>query len=97
MRLVPVRKLRQNSEIAVNIIDNKGKLMLKEGQLITSKGIDLLNKLEIKYVYINDEYCFNNKKIKYTMEIEHLYKNIRELEEIANKVVDGRCSNKELN
>ncbi|CAG9710899.1 hypothetical protein CNEO3_90082 [Clostridium neonatale] len=45
----------------------------------------------ISYVYINDEYCFNNKQSKYTMKIDYLYKSIRGLEDIANKVIRGEA------
>lgn len=38
MRLVPVKKLKENSEIAINIIDSNGRLMLKEGQKLLQKG-----------------------------------------------------------
>lgn len=96
MRLVPVKRLKENSEVAINIIDNNGKLMLKEGQKITSKGIEILEKLGITYVYINDEYCFNNKHSKYTMKIDYLYKSIIELEDIAKKVIRGEAGSKEL-
>lgn len=96
MRLVPVKRLKENSEIAINIINNDGKLMLKEGQKITSRGIEILEKLGIEYVYINDEYCFHNKQGKYTMKIESLYKNIKGLEYIANKVINGQAGSEEL-
>ena len=92
MRLVPVKKLKEDSEIAINIIDSNGRLMLKEGQKITPKGVEILDNLGISYVYINDEYCFNNKQSKYTMKIDNLYKSIIELEKIANEVI----RNKEL-
>lgn len=96
MRLVPVKSLKENSEIAISIIDNNGKLMMKEGKKVTPKGIEILKKIGIEYVYINDEYCFNNEHSKYFMEIENLYESIRELESIADKVVRGEAGSKEL-
>ena len=56
MRLVPVQNLKENSQIAINIIDNEGRFLLKEGQKITPQGIQILNRLGVAYVYINDEY-----------------------------------------
>lgn len=38
MRLVPVKKLKEDSEIAINVIDNNWRLMLKEGQKLLQKG-----------------------------------------------------------
>ena len=92
MRLVPVKCLRTDSEIAVDVINNDGKLMLKEGQKVTSKGIETLEKIGISYVYINDEYCFSNKKNKYSTKIDYFYKSIRQLEKLANKSISGEAS-----
>ena len=89
MRLVPVKYLQTDSEIAVDVINNDGKLMLKEGQKVTSKGIEILDKLGISYVYIKDEYCFSEKKNKYTTKIDYFYKSIRQLENLANKSMIG--------
>ena len=96
MRLVPVKKLKEDSEIAINIIDSNGRLMLKEGQKITPKGVEILDNLGISYVYINDEYCFNNKQSKYTMKIDNLYKSIIELEKIANEVIRGEAGSNNI-
>ena len=97
MRLVPVRSLQINSEIAVDVINNDGKLMLKEGQKVTPKGIEILEKLGISYVYIKDEYCFSGgKKNKYPTKIDYFYKSILQLEELANKSMSGRAHFTEL-
>lgn len=92
MRLVPVRSLQTNSEIAVDVINNDGKLMLREGQKVTPKGIEILEKLGISYVYIRDEYCFSGKKNKYTTKIDYFYKSIMQLEELANKSMSGAAN-----
>lgn len=92
MRLVPVRSLQTNSEIAVDVINNDGKLMLREGQKVTPKGIEILEKLGISYVYIKDEYCFSGKKNKYTTKIDYFYKSIMQLEELANKSMSGAAN-----
>ncbi|CAG9712194.1 hypothetical protein [Clostridium neonatale] len=64
---------------------------VKRRTKITPKGVEILDNLGISYVYINDEYCFNNKQSKYTMKIDYLYKSIRGLEDIANKVIRGEA------
>ena len=89
MRLVPVKFLKENSCIASNIINSDGRLMLKEGQKITSYGIQTLNNLGVSYVYIYDEHCFNHNSNKYTTKIEHIYHYMVELRAIAYKVIDG--------
>ena len=89
MRLVPVQNLKENSIIAINIIDNEGRFMLKEGQKITSQGIQILNRLGVSYVYINDEYCFNNNSDKYSSKIEGIYEHIIALREIGVRIING--------
>ncbi|MBP3886450.1 MAG: hypothetical protein J6F30_02165 [Cellulosilyticum sp.] len=89
MRLVPVQNLKENSQIAINIIDNEGRFMLKEGQKITSQGIQILNRLGVSYVYINDEYCFHQGSKKYSSKIEGIYEHIITLREIGTRIING--------
>ena len=89
MRLVPVAYLKKNSIIAVNIIDSRGRLMLKAGQKITDNGIDILNRLGIVYVYITDEHCLNNNQNQYTAELASIYDCIIGLNNIAQRIVSG--------
>lgn len=89
MRLVPVQNLKENSQIAINIIDNEGRFLLKEGQKITSQGIQILNRLGVAYVYINDEYCFHKKVNKHSFEIERIYEHIIILREIGARIING--------
>lgn len=95
MRLVPVKYLKENSCIAINIVDNDGRFMLKEGQKITAHGINILKKLGVSYVYITDEYCFNHTSTKST-QIEHIYEHIIKLKSIAYRVIDGTSNSEDL-
>lgn len=89
MRLVPITHLKENSCIALNVIDNEGRFMLKSGQKITSSGIKILNNLGISYVYINDEYCFNNEIKRRTSELDAIFTHIQTLHQIGTKIIEG--------
>lgn len=89
MRLVPVKQLRHNTNIAIDVIDNEGRLMLKEGQKITEQGIQILNRLGVSFVYINDEYCFHSHSKKQTAEIKNIYSYIAVLKNIGERISTG--------
>ncbi|MBE6024582.1 MAG: HD domain-containing protein [Cellulosilyticum sp.] len=89
MRLVPVQYLKENSYIAVDVVDNEGRFMIKGGQKITAQGIQILYKLGISYVYIQDEFCFHNTSNKYTQNMSNIYNSIVELKEIGERIVNG--------
>lgn len=96
MRLVPVKHLREDSYIAINVINNDGKLLLKGGQKISSRGIETLMNVGVSYVYIRDEYCFNNDSPKYMTNIDEIYHVIGKLRDIANKIIVGKANRNDL-
>ncbi|MFI3175462.1 MAG: HD domain-containing phosphohydrolase [Bacillota bacterium] len=55
MRLVPVDKLKTNAEIAIDVVNSQGILLVAEGQELTPRIIQILNKVDLEYIYINDD------------------------------------------
>ncbi len=96
MRLVPIKHLKEDSCIAINVINNEGKLLLKGGQKISSRGIETLTNVGVSYVYIRDEYCFNNDPPKYMTDIDKMYELIGKLRGIANRIITGKSSRNDL-
>lgn len=83
MRLIPLKYLKENSCIAINVIDNQGRFMLKNGQKISKQGIQILNNLGVEYVYITDQYCFHESSSSNTRNLEGIYQHILSLREIG--------------
>ncbi len=54
MRLVPVEKLKANASIAIDVVNSQGILLVAEGQELTPRIIQILNKVDLEYIYIND-------------------------------------------
>lgn len=94
MRLVPVKYLKEDSFLAIDVLDSRGRLMLTAEKKITYKSIRKLELLELEYVYIRDKYCFEDDK-----ERERTISNIRpffmimqQLREIAKRIFDGQAN-----
>ncbi|OON99782.1 MAG: hypothetical protein ATN35_10860 [Epulopiscium sp. Nele67-Bin004] len=60
MRLVPVTELRPDSEVAIDILDEHSKIVIKKGCTITKRNIERLKYTNISSIYIKDKYCFAN-------------------------------------
>lgn len=97
MRLVPIESLKEDSCIAIDIINNEGKLLLKKGQQISAHAINILKQIGIAYVYITDQYCFNTNSSYSKFDLEHIYTSILTLRNIATKVTTGDTGIAELN
>lgn len=89
MRLVPNEYLKENSEVAIDIINDEGKLLLHKGQRLTQRCIDSLKNLGISNVYIKDEYCINNVGNRGYMDPNNILPFVKKLREIAQKVCLG--------
>lgn len=94
MRLVPVRYLKEDSYLALDVLDDRGRLMLTANKQITAKSIRKLQLLELEYVYIKDRYCYENDK-----ERERTISNIRpffmimqHLRDIFMKILEGEAN-----
>lgn len=96
MRLIPIKYLKENSCVAVDIIDDQGRFMLKSGQKITAQGIKILENLGAYAVYINDEYCFNQKTNQHTMQLGNIFKYIEEFREIGYRISEGTSSGEDI-
>jgi HD-GYP domain-containing protein (c-di-GMP phosphodiesterase class II) len=62
MRLVPIKYLQEDTQIAEDIINKDDMLLIKKGQTLTESMIESLGKHGIFYTYIKDKYCFNPLK-----------------------------------
>lgn len=95
MRLIPLKYLKENSCIAIDIIDNQGRIMLKKGQKITQNGINILSNLGVAAVYIQDEYCFNQKPHAST-ELNSIFKHIEGFKAIGDRINEGISSSEDI-
>lgn len=94
MRLVPVRYLREDSYLAIDVLDYRGRLMLTADKKITYKSIRKLELLELEYVYIRDGYCYENDKERERTisNLKPFFLIIKQLREIAKKIFDGEAN-----
>ncbi|WP_455718215.1 HD-GYP domain-containing protein [Anaerosporobacter sp.] len=81
--------MKENTEIGTDVINNDGKLLLKEGQKISKAAISVLNRLGVSHVYIRDEYCFSDNKNRYTTDLRQFSDSIEKLKSIGGKVSDS--------
>lgn len=96
MRLVPVKCLKENSKIALNVIDSHGRLMVHAGHAIAESGIKILNRLGVNYVYISDEYCFNSNQNHQFKAPESMHAHVMALREIGHKIAEGESGAKDI-
>jgi HD-GYP domain-containing protein (c-di-GMP phosphodiesterase class II) len=59
MRLVPIECVREGSYLAKTIYDNDGRVLLREGVLLTDVLIKRIKFIKIFSIYIHDEYSEN--------------------------------------
>lgn len=98
MRLVPLGHLKVNSEVAIDIINKDGVLLVRAGEILTDKNIKKLDELSLSYVYINDEYCLHNEPDHYSISrIRDFYGAIKALHKIADVVASGKSGLNEVN
>ncbi len=94
MRLVPVKYLKEDSYLALDVLDSRGRLMLTADKIITYKSIRKLQLLELEYVYIRDQYCFEDDKEreKTISNIKPFFMIIQQLRDIAKKIFEGQAN-----
>lgn len=56
MRLIPVESVEEGTYLAKTIFDDNGRALLREGVKLTPLLINSIRKVNIKSIYINDEY-----------------------------------------
>lgn len=59
MRLVPINSVREGTYLAKSIYNNNGRILLKEGVLLTGSLIKAIKGIGIFTLYIHDEYSNN--------------------------------------
>lgn len=59
MRLVPIESAKEGNYLAKTIYDNTGRILLREGAMLTSNIIKRIQSLGIYTVYIHDKYSTN--------------------------------------
>jgi hypothetical protein len=91
MRLVPVRYLKEGTEVALSIVDHDNKLLLKSGQTLNQNLISRLEQKGIVHVYVHDEYCFDPQH-KHPIELHTLYHCMLQLRQISKKIESGTSS-----
>ncbi|OOB78062.1 MAG: hypothetical protein BEN18_08405 [Epulopiscium sp. Nuni2H_MBin001] len=89
MRVIPVEDLRPNIELALDILDNQGNILLSKGTILTAIQIQKLRSANIGYAYITDKYSFTNH-VSYTAKPENIAAKMgvirTTIESIANQV-----------
>lgn len=97
MRLVPVKYLKLNSVIALDIIGNSGSVVIRANQTVNQGILNMLNKLHVESVYIQDEYCSHNDSCENTISnIKPFYTTIRKLKRISGDVIYGNAGESEF-
>lgn len=97
MRLVPTHSLRDNSEVAIDIVNDQGKLLLKSHQILSGNMLNSLRGKGIRYVYITDQYCRNTAHIRNQMKAqEGNQQYINEMRNIAKKMMAGTAGAAEM-
>ena len=88
MRLIPVEYLKEGSEVAINVMNADNKLLLSKGQMISKRIMERLEEKGVSYVYITDEYCFNEVSDSIA-DIQGFLRSILKLKRLARRVTDG--------
>ncbi|ONI47318.1 hypothetical protein AN644_00810 [Candidatus Epulonipiscium fishelsonii] len=60
MRLVPVENLKMDSKLSIDIFMGDGSVIYENGTLVNLQMIETLQKINVKQVYISDEYSFTD-------------------------------------
>lgn len=91
MRLVPVKMLKKNSYLAIDVLDSKGRLMLSADEKVDNKVILKLQRLELDYVYIRDRYCYEDEaeRLRTISNIRPFFLIIQYLRDIAKRMFNG--------
>lgn len=89
MRLVPISELKTNSTSAISVVDGSGRFLIKENEKFSARGIETLKKLNIKFVYITDHFCFNEGNKMYNVESEVLDTCMSKLRYIGERTAKG--------
>lgn len=56
MRLVPIQCVKENSYLGRDLYDDNGKILLREGAVLTASILKKIESLQIYTIYITDEY-----------------------------------------
>lgn len=94
MRLVPVRLLKEDSYLAIDVLDSRGRLMLTKNKKVDYKMIRKLQLLELEYVYIKDRYCFEDdaSREKTIANIRPFFMIMQQIRDIAKKIFEGEAN-----
>lgn len=93
MRLIPLEHLKEDSMVAVNVINQAGVPLVCAGEKLTQKNLDKLQELKLSYVYIHDRYCIYDNPPHYTISrISDFYSTIKVLHTIAEKIADNTAT-----
>ncbi|MFI3174591.1 MAG: HD domain-containing phosphohydrolase [Bacillota bacterium] len=97
MRLVPVAHLKHGSKIALDILNAFGMPLISAEEIVTMHTLQTLHRLKISYVYIKDEYCFQEKSTTYGIsQVGHFMKIIYQLREIALRSMKGESGPEDI-
>lgn len=98
MRLVPLKHLKVDSKVAIDVVNKKGVSLVCAGEVLTERSLKKLDELSLSYVYIEDEHCINNEIDVYSISrIRDFYEIIQSLHKIADTVANGNSGLKEVN
>ncbi len=96
MRLVPVSQLRENSKLAIDILDVRTNKLLRKGYHIKSTQIEALKRSKVASVYITDEYCYFNSECNYVSQPSFILRNVILLKRIGQLILEGTANHETI-
>ncbi|OOB79861.1 MAG: hypothetical protein ATN34_05565 [Epulopiscium sp. Nele67-Bin002] len=91
MRLIPVTALKEDTKIALDILDENAKILLQKGTVVNKDDIKNLKNNKIASVYAVDDYCFNDR-FTYTSQPSNILRKVVVLKKVAKMAAQGTAT-----
>ncbi len=91
MRLIPVSVLKDNTKIALDVLDEEANILLTKGTVVNQKDIETLKAKKIASVYAIDDYCFNDR-FTYTAQPSNILRKVVVLKKVAQMAALGTAT-----
>lgn len=97
MRLVPLEHLKEETKVAIDIINKDGVPLVRAGEKLSAKNLSKLDKLNHAQVYIYDEYCVHDEPPHYsTSRIGQFYNIIKKMQVLGESVATSKSGRAEV-
>lgn len=96
MRSVPTIRLKEDSELALDVLGETGEMIFPRGTRLTKAQLGKLKDEKVASVYITDEYCFTAANPKYIADSGHMMNKIATLKKMIAITAVGLATNEAL-